>query len=165
MAACMHACWVVSNSLRSHGLYLPGKYTSLASPALAGGFFTTAPLGNPFDDSCYLVSKSCLTLLWFHGLQPISLCPWDFPGKNTGVDCYFLLQKIFLTQRSNPCLMHWQVDSLPLSHLESPCPRHFLIGGLWTWIFFSQQHESELNTTLKSFSDYIFLFPDMGNLR
>jgi len=19
------------------------------------------------------------------------LCPWDFPGKNTGVDCHFLL--------------------------------------------------------------------------
>ena len=23
------------------------------------------------------------------------LCPWDFPGKNTGVGCYFLLQGIF----------------------------------------------------------------------
>ena len=22
------------------------------------------------------------------------LCPWDFPGKNTGVGCHFLLQKI-----------------------------------------------------------------------
>ena len=20
------------------------------------------------------------------------LCPWDFPGKNTGVDCHFLLR-------------------------------------------------------------------------
>ena len=28
-----------------------------------------------------------------------------FPGKNTGVDCHFLLQGIFLTQGSNPCLM------------------------------------------------------------
>ena len=25
------------------------------------------------------------------------LCPWDFPGKNTGVGCHFLLQGIFLT--------------------------------------------------------------------
>ena len=24
------------------------------------------------------------------------LCPWDFPGKNTGVGCHFLLQRIFL---------------------------------------------------------------------
>ena len=30
--------------------------------------------------------------------------------------CHFLLQGIFLTQGSNPCLLHWQVDSLPLSH-------------------------------------------------
>jgi len=30
------------------------------------------------------------------------LCPWDFPGKNTGVDCYFLLQGIFLTLGLNP---------------------------------------------------------------
>ena len=28
-----------------------------------------------------------------HGLQPIRLpCPWDSPGKNTGVGCHFLLQ-------------------------------------------------------------------------
>ena len=28
-----------------------------------------------------------------HGLQPTRLlCPWDFPGKNTGVGCHFLLQ-------------------------------------------------------------------------
>ena len=26
---------------------------------------------------------------------------------------------IFLDQRSNPCLLHWQVDSLPLSHQGS----------------------------------------------
>ena len=41
-----------------------------------------------------------------------------FPSKNTGVSCHFLLQEIFLTQGSNPCLLRllkWQVDSLPLS--------------------------------------------------
>ena len=30
------------------------------------------------------------------------LCPWDSPGKNTGVDCHALLQGIFPTQGSNP---------------------------------------------------------------
>ena len=35
---------------------------------------------------CFLVTKLCLTLLWPHGLYPTRLiCPWDFPGKNTGV--------------------------------------------------------------------------------
>ena len=40
--------------------------------------------------------------------------PWNFPGKNTGVGCHFLLQGIFPTQGLNPCLLHWQLDSLPL---------------------------------------------------
>ena len=34
--------------------------------------------------------------------------------------CHFLLQGIFLTQESNLCLLHWQADSLPLSHQGSP---------------------------------------------
>ena len=40
------------------------------------------------------------------------LCLWNSPGKNTGVGCPFLLQGIFPTQESNPCLLHWQADSL-----------------------------------------------------
>ena len=37
-----------------------------------------------------------------HGLLPARLlCPWDFPGKHTGVGCHFLLQGIFPTQGSN----------------------------------------------------------------
>ena len=44
------------------------------------------------------------------------LCPCNCPGMNTGAGCHFL-QGIFLIQGSNPhllCLLHWQVDSLPL---------------------------------------------------
>ena len=42
-----------------------------------------------------------------HGLQPSRLfCPWDFPGKDIGVGCHFLLQGIFPTQGSNPGLQH-----------------------------------------------------------
>ena len=47
------------------------------------------------------------------------LCPWDFTGKNTGVDCHFLRQMVFPPQESNLGLLHWQVDSLPLSHWEA----------------------------------------------
>ena len=54
------------------------------------------------------------------GLQPARLlCPWDSPGKNTGVDCHFLIQGIFLTQGSNPSPA-LPADSLPLSHWGSP---------------------------------------------
>ena len=60
--------------------------------------------------SCTIVSNS----LQSHGLQPARiLCPWDSPGKNSGVGCHALLQGIFLTQGSNPGLLHWQADSLP----------------------------------------------------
>ena len=53
-------------------------------------------------------------------IDPRLLCPWDFPGKNTGVGCHFFLQGILSTQGLNPSLLHWQADSLPLSHLGSP---------------------------------------------
>ena len=42
------------------------------------------------------------------------LCPWDSPGRNTGVGSHFLFQGIFSSQGSNPCLLHCQVASLPL---------------------------------------------------
>ena len=48
---------------------------------------------------------------------PRLLCLWGSPGKNTGIGCYALLQSICPTQGLNPrllCLLHWQVDSLPL---------------------------------------------------
>ena len=48
---------------------------------------------------------------------PLSM---GFPGKNTGVGYHFLLQGIFLRQGSNSQLLHWQADSLPLSHLGGP---------------------------------------------
>ena len=55
---------------------------------------------------CMLVAQLCLTLQP-HGLGPARLlCPWDFPGKNTGVGCHSLLQGIFPSQGSNPGLPH-----------------------------------------------------------
>jgi len=57
-----------------------------------------------------------------HGLQPASLlCPWDSPGKKTGVGFHFLLQGIFPTQGSNPHilhLLHWQTNSFKGSQEE-----------------------------------------------
>ena len=73
-----------------------------------------------FSGCCCLVTKLCpgLVTLWTVARQaPLS---WDFPGKNTGVGCHFLLQRILLTQGSNPGLLHWQVKSLLLSHQGSP---------------------------------------------
>ena len=57
------------------------------------------------------------------GPWPARLCSCNSPGKNTRVGCHFLLQRLFLTQRSNPHLLHWQVDSFSLSHWEAPQQR------------------------------------------
>ena len=49
------------------------------------------------------------------GLQSARLlCPWDSPGKNTGVGCHALLQGIFPIQGSNPDLPHCRQISLPV---------------------------------------------------
>ena len=61
--------------------------------------------------------------LWPLGLYPTwLLCPWDFPGKKTGVGCHSLLQEIFWTQGSNPCLFSCPGRQIPyqLSHRGSP---------------------------------------------
>ena len=73
-----------------------------------------------------LVIQSCLTLQPL-GVYPTRLlCPWDFPGKNTGVGCHSHLQGIFQTQGSNPrllLLLHWQADSLPTEPPGKPLGR------------------------------------------
>ena len=69
----------------------------------------------PSACACSVSSDSATPWIAAHK-APLS---WDFPGKSTGVGCYFLLQGIFLTQRWNLCLLHWQADSLPPRHLGS----------------------------------------------
>ena len=75
---------------------------------------THLPREFPLVHSCCFLSstltpgnhQSCPTLQP-HGLWPARLlCAWDFPGKNSGVGCHFLLQGIFPTQGSNPRLLH-----------------------------------------------------------
>ena len=68
------------------------------------------------------IAYSRPTLLQPHGLQGFTrlLGPWDFPSENTGAVCHFLFQGITLSRGLYPCLLcllHWQVDSLPLHHL------------------------------------------------
>ena len=68
-----------------------------------------------------VVAQSCLTLCDTMDCSlPGTSVHGDSPGKNSGVGCHALLQGIFLTQRWNLHLLHWQADSLPLSHLGSP---------------------------------------------
>ena len=64
-------------------------------------------INNLLDYICVLSYSVVSDSLQPHGLQPARLlCPWDFPHKNTGVSCHFLLQGIFPNQGSNPHLLH-----------------------------------------------------------
>ena len=63
--------------------------------------------------------------LWAVAHQ-LPLCPWDSPGKNTGVRCHSLLQGIFSIQGSKPGLWHC---SQILCHLGHQGSRK---GGQWT---------------------------------
>ena len=67
--------------------------------------------GDSYLGVCVL---SCFSFVWLFVSpwtiihQTRLLCPWDFPGKNTGVGCHAFLQGMFPTQESNPCLLHWR---------------------------------------------------------
>ena len=96
-------------------------------------------LTNIHKNHCLIVLRSkkfCVCSAMSDSLQPCGLkpasflLPWDFPGKDTGLGCHFLLQRIFLTWGSLESLKsrdllsllspHWQAGSLPLCHLGSP---------------------------------------------
>ena len=49
--------------------------------------------GSPWLSAAAAKSLQSCPTLWPHRRQPTRLCcPWDSPGKNTGVGCHFLLQ-------------------------------------------------------------------------
>ena len=65
---------------------------------------------------CVLSLLSGVSLLPY-GLWSLRLlCPRDFPGKNTGVGCHFLLQGILQTPGSSPGLLHCKWFLYQLSH-------------------------------------------------
>ena len=94
----------------------------------------------PLFLSTYLIPYMCRVLNHFSHVQLSAalwaagstrfLCPWDSPGKNTGVGCHALLQGIFPTQGLKSCLLyilHWQPGYLPLA---AP---HYLLNLLPCW--------------------------------
>ena len=77
---------------------------------------------------CSLLKLGCAVLshstvsdsLQLHEPQPTRLlCPWNSPGKNTGVGCHALLRGIFPTQALKPGLPHCRWILYHLSHQGS----------------------------------------------
>ncbi|KAJ8782454.1 hypothetical protein J1605_010162 [Eschrichtius robustus] len=98
---------------------LPGPGLEPVSPALAGGFLTTVPLGKSpeflflkiplyaqFRLKC---SRRAGSVIVAHGPSCSAACG------------------MFPDQGSNPCPLHWQADSQPLRHQGSPTSLSSLI--------------------------------------
>ena len=113
---------------------------------LGHGFFTqvglTCYLHKMSGDIRHILRACSITSLMsyslrLHGMQPARLlCPWDSPGKNTGVDCHFHNSP---GDRPNPgiepsslCLLHYQLSSLPLAPPGKPKAHlGLLLTGYW----------------------------------
>ena len=92
--------------------------TSLMSPALAGGFFTTRATWEALP--CLLGSE--WKSLSSNSLRPHGLySPWNSQSQNIGVSSLSLLQGIFPTQESNPGLPHCRLRRLDTNTLNAPC--------------------------------------------
>ena len=81
-----------------------------------------------------VVFRACSSWVWLF-VTPWTvpgrlLCPWNFPGKNTGVCCHSLLQGIFMTQGSNLHLLHCRQI---LYHWATRKP--FPDCGVWQKVF------------------------------
>ena len=80
--------------------------------------------GCPERCMCVHIHMCCAVLS--RTVMSDSLCPWDSPGKNTGMGCHALFQGIFLTQGSNPGLPYCRQILYHLSHQES--------SGILEWV-------------------------------
>ena len=90
-------------------------------PALNHDTQLTSGETESMDQSCMSISHSVISnSLQCHGLQLARLlCPWNSPGKNTGMSCHFLLQEIFQTQGLNPGHLHCRQILYHLRHQET----------------------------------------------
>ena len=66
--------------------------------------------------NCSVVSNSAIA--WTVAPTRV-LCPWNSPGKNTGVGSHSFLQRIFLTQGLHPDLLHCRWNLYRLSSVEN----------------------------------------------
>ena len=94
-----------STLLWAHGL----QHTSFLCPH----YLAICSHSCPLIWWCYLSISSSAT--HFSGFSAMG-----FSRQERWSGFHFLLQGIFPTQGSNPCLLHWQADSLPRSHQGNP---------------------------------------------
>ena len=96
------------------------------------------------------VAQLCLTLG-----DPMA---WDSPGRNTGVGCRFLLQRIFPTQGSNPGLLHCRQTLLLSEPPGAPkeCCKWHLVFWSESWNFIKWSKEKKYFLTINVSLNWCF---------
>ena len=115
-----HTCYILITAVIFSSHLLHSLHTCVPHPQTYAEVLNTNAI--PLRPSVVAVRfLSCALLfvaLWTADHQ--ATCPWDFSGKNTRVDCHFILQGIFPSQGLNSCLLRWQVGSLAPSQPGGP---------------------------------------------
>ena len=135
LMGCVHFWgWAqTSHNNLCHVNFMSGSCAAAAGTRRGAGSRKTLFLG-PGKDPSVLVPQSCLTLC-----DPMLLCPWNSPGKNSGVGSHSLLQGIFPTWGLNPSLLHCKQILYHLSHQRNPREPSKAWGrGRQCWMDFSQ---------------------------
>ena len=104
-------------------------------------FFCELQTALKVSESCSVMSDS----LQPHGLQLARLlCSWGFSRQEYWSGQCSLLQGIFPIQGTNPHPLHWQVDSLPLSHQDSPLKNSYisLVAIIWNSAILEELHHT-----------------------
>ena len=84
----------------------PGGLRSVGSQRIGHNWACMHAITLSFTNTLEVkVAQLCPT---FWDPMDCNLCPWNSPGKNTGVGSHSLLQGIFPTQGSNPGLPHFR---------------------------------------------------------
>ena len=96
------------------------------------------------------------------------LCPWDFPGKNSGVGCHFLLQGMFQTQGLSSSLPRYMQILYCLSHqgikIIFTSESHLVMSdSLWPHVLYSPWNSPGQNTGVGSLSLLQGTFPIQGS--
>ena len=107
------------------------------------------------------VAQACLNLC---DPMDCSLCPWNSPSKNTGVNSHSLLQKIFPNQRLNPSLHiagRFTREVYTHSHRYTHTDTHTHFPPWYTSLSFQLQGLSSISSregllVVNSFSSYYF---------
>ena len=100
--------------------------------------------------------QSCPTLCNPIDSSPLGSCPWDSPGKNTGVGCHFLLQCMKVKSESEvaqlgPTPSDPMDCSLPGSSVHGICQARVLE---WVAIAFSESPTGVQLIVLKYFVSF-----------